>query len=81
MDDGYKRNDCDAFRFNTDSFGRSEQQMLREVLEKNFGIDSTLHKKGKWWNIYIPQKSSKRFVELVQPYVIPSLGYKIALAP
>ena len=81
MDDGYKRNDCNAFRLNTDSFGKSEQQMLREVLEKNFGIDSTLHKKGKWWNIYIPRKSSKRFVELVQPYVIPSLRYKIALAP
>jgi LAGLIDADG DNA endonuclease family len=81
MDDGYKRNDCNALRLSTDSFQQSEQQILCEVLKKNFGIDSTLHKKSRWWNIYIPQKSSKRFVELVKPYIIPSLQYKIALAP
>jgi hypothetical protein len=81
MDDGYKRNDCNAFRLNTDSFLKQEQLQLIEVLKKNFNIESTLHKKGKHWNIYIPQRSSKRFVEIVKPYIIPSLEYKIAIAP
>jgi len=81
MDDGYKRNDCNAFRLSTESFQKSEQQKLCEVLKQNFDIESTLHKKGRWWNIYIPCKSSKRFVEIVRPYIIPSLMYKIALAP
>ena len=81
MDDGYKRNDCNAFRFSTESFGKSEQRNLCQVLKTNFNIDSTIHKKGRWWNIYIPQKSSRRFVELVKPYIIPSLKYKITLAP
>ncbi len=81
MDDGYKRNDCNAFRLNTDSFSKIEQRILIRVLKTNFDIDSVLHKKGKYWNVYIPQKSSKKFVEIVEPYIIPDLKYKIALAP
>ena len=81
MDDGYKRNDCNAFRINTDSFKKSEQNVLCQVLKDNFGIGSSVHKKGKYWNIYIPQSSSKKFVEIVKPDIIPSMKYKIALAP
>lgn len=81
MDDGYKRNDCNAFRINTDSFKESEQNVLCQILKNNFGIDSSIHRKGKYWNIYIPQSSSKKFVEIVKPYIIPSMKYKIALAP
>jgi len=81
MDDGYKRNDCNAFRLNTDAFSFAEQQLLQSALDKNFGIQSKLHKKGKYWNIYIPETSVFQFVELVREYIIPSMKYKIALAP
>jgi hypothetical protein len=81
MDDGYKRNDCNAFRFNTDMFERKELRYLCDALFHNFGIECTLHKKGKYWNIYIPQKSAHKFVDIVRPYIIPSMLYKITLAP
>lgn len=81
MDDGYKRNDCNAFRLNTDGFEESDQQLLCETLEKNFGLISNLHKKGATWNIYLPQHSAKKFVEIVGSFIVPSLRYKIALAP
>ncbi len=81
MDDGYKRNDCNAIRLNTDAFSGSDQRRLPLMLEKNFGIKSALHRKGKYWNIYIPQGFAKKFVELVRPYIVPTLKYKIALAP
>jgi len=81
MDDGYKRNDCNALRISTDAFSLGEQKVLQDVLKKNFNIMATLHKKGKWWNLYIPQKEAYKFVELVFPYIIPSLKYKIALTP
>ena len=81
MDDGYKRNDCNALRLNTDSFSRSEQDFLRNALEKNFGIKTKVHKKGGYWNIYIPEKESKKFVDLVKPYIHNTLNYKIALTP
>ena len=81
MDDGYKRNDCNALRLNTDSFSDKEQKQLQAVLEKNFGIITTIHKKGKYWNLYIPRTSAYKFAQIVRPYIIPSILYKIALAP
>lgn len=81
MDDGYKRNDCNALRISTDAFSLSEQKVLQNLLKENFNIIVTLHRKGKWWNLYIPQKEAYKFVELIFPYIIPSLKYKIALTP
>lgn len=81
MDDGYKRNDCNAFRLNTDAFSFAEQRLLQSVLENNFGIQTKLHRKGKYWNIYISETSAFTFVDLVREYIIPSMRYKIALAP
>ncbi len=79
MDDGYKRNDCNAFRLGTDSFTPKEQILLQKVLLKNFGIETKTHKKGKYWNIYIPERESKKFVKIVKPYIIPKFIYKITL--
>jgi hypothetical protein len=81
MDDGYKRNDCNALRLNTDAFAESGQKLLQNILEKRFGVAVNLHRKGKWWNIYIPQSEAKKFTKLVSPYILPALRYKIALAP
>lgn len=81
MDDGYKRNDCNAFRLGTDSFTKEEQILLQEVILKNFGIETKVHKKGKYWNIYIPERESKKFVKIVKPYIIPKFKYKITLTP
>jgi len=79
MDDGYKRNDCNAFRLSTDNFVKAEQENLRKCLKENFKIKSCLHRKGKTWNIYIPQSEIKNFYKIITPYVIPSLKYKIIL--
>jgi hypothetical protein len=81
MDDGYKRNDCNAIRLNTDSFTLEEQYLLQDALKVNFSIESTVHRKGKYLNLYIPGASARRLVELVRPYIIPSMIYKITLAP
>ena len=81
MDDGYKRNDCNAIRLSTDAFSKPDHLRLRAMLKKNFGIVSALHRKGKYWNIYIPQHAVEKFTEIVEPYIVPGLKYKIALAP
>lgn len=81
MDDGYKRNDCNALRINTDSFNLKEQKLLLNCLETNFAINARLHRKGKYWNIYIPSLETKKFCEIVKPYVIPEINYKISLTP
>lgn len=81
MDDGYKRNDCNAFRMSTDAFSKAEQVRLQKTLTQHFRITSALHRKGKWWNLYIPENATKRFHQIVSPYILPSLRYKVALAP
>lgn len=81
MDDGYKRNNCNAFRLGTDSFSLEEQKLLQKVLLKNFSIETKIHKKGNYWNIYIPERESKKFVAMVKRYIIPEFTYKITLTP
>ena len=81
MDDGYKRNDCNALRINTDSFNVDEQKILQKCLVKNFGIKTKLHRKGKYWNIYIPNPETKKFCKIIEPFVIAELKYKISLTP
>lgn len=81
MDDSYKRNDCNAFRINTDSFSLLEQNLLQQCLQTNFGIKTKIHKKGKYWNIYIPNCHAEKFVDLIKPYIIPQMQYKISLSP
>lgn len=81
MDDGYKRNDCNALRISSDSFSRKDQLRLVKCLENRFYVKSKLHKKGKNRNIYIPEKYARAFCELVGSYIIPSMRYKINLTP
>lgn len=81
MDDGYKRSDCNALRINTDCFKLEEQERLKKCLKKNFDINVRLHRKGKDWNIYIPNKESKKFCQIVKSHFHPSLRYKISLTP
>lgn len=81
MDDGYKRNDCKALRLNTDCFSLKEQEILRSLLIKNFKVQSALHRKGKTWNIYIPSREVDKFCRILTPYILPSMRYKLPLAP
>jgi hypothetical protein len=77
MDDGYKRNDCAAIRLNTDAFNHEEQQLLVKCLRQNFRINSQVHKKGKWYNIYVPKGEASKFCVLVEPYILPSFRHKL----
>lgn len=77
MDDGYKRNDCDALRLSTDCFSREEQEILQDCLFNNFGVYSTLHRKGAAWNIYIPASEMNKVRAMLDPYIIPTMRYKL----
>ena len=81
MDDGYKRNDCNALRINTDCFNFEEQKLLQQCLKRNFGVKTKLHRKGKFWNIYVPNSEVKNFCKIIKSYIIPEMRYKISLTP
>jgi len=81
MDDGGRRNDCYGLFLNTLSFSKKEHRLLQECLHKNFSLESKLHWISDGYRIYIPSASAKRFCEIVYPYIIPSMRYKLSYNP
>jgi len=57
-----------------------EGSILIKMLKDNFGIESTFQnhniEKG-YHNIYITAESRARFLEIIIPYIIPSMRYKL----
>lgn len=76
MDDGYKRNDCNALRLNTQGCTFHEQKIIQQSLAK-LSIASTIQKHKTHFVIYIPSGAMNRLRILVQPFLIPSMKYKL----
>ena len=81
MDDGSSyanKNGSVEVRFATNSFGKDEQELLRDKL-LSFGIETTLHKThgGTGLNIAVRQKSVNKFMDLVEPYIVDCMRYKV----
>src|SRR3989338_1134096 len=77
MDDGYRRNDCNALRLNTQGYAFAEQRIVQRALAE-FSLDATTQKHLSQFVVYIPSRSMDRLRALVRPYMIPSMGYKLA---
>ena len=67
--------------FNTSCFSADEQVVLTGVLLDSFGVVSSIHKHGKGFQLYIKAESFSRFSELISPYLIASLRYKLPVDP
>jgi recombination protein RecA len=82
MDDGHKRKDCRGLRLSTQSFTKSENELLIEHLGNIFNVDATLHKvKEGSYCLYIPAVESSHFISLVEKHIVKSMKYKIGVTP
>jgi len=77
MDDGYRRNDCNALRINTQAYTFEEHLLIASSLRR-LGIKSTIHRQSSYLVTYIPSHSMDILRSTVRPYIIPSMEYKIA---
>lgn len=78
MDDGKRRPDCRGIYLDTICFSMKEQKLLIRCLHKNFGVGGCrLHWNGEGYHIYIPYPASMQFREIIAPYIIPSMIYKL----
>lgn len=59
-------------------FSSTEHILLKECLERNFKLIVNIHKNGQF---YIPASSYECFYELVNPYIVPSMRYKLPVTP
>ena len=76
MDDGYRRNDCNAARLNTQSYSAQEHEIIQQALLA-LGIQSTIHKQSKHLVTYIPSHSMNRLRQLLKGIILPEMEYKI----
>ena len=79
MDDGARSRS--ALYLNTQQFSLSEQVFLMELLLSTFGIKSALNRDKQYTRIRITTDSSVHMRKLIEPYVIPSLKYKLINDP
>ncbi len=75
MDDGY--NSLNGLYLCTESFSKLENELLIEVLKNKFNLECGLHKHTNGFRIYIWGSSKQNLVDLVKPYFLPSLYYKL----
>jgi len=58
----------------TCSFEREELELFKEFLHRKYGLETTVTKSNR---IYIKASSSNNFMNLIRPYIIESMQYKL----
>ena len=77
MDDGsMKSSESKGVLFNTHAFRNNEIERLISVLDR-FGLVAREREQPDGVQIYVSGRSYERFVELVDPYVIEAMRYKV----
>lgn len=65
----------------TDNFTLAEVLTMIDVLQSKYGLMCTIHNKNVakgYYRIYVSGKSLPRLREIVQPYTVASMMYKIS---
>ena len=76
MDDG--SNTKESFTLNTHGFERKDQERIVNFLRKTFQINATIVKDRTKFKIRIGKYDFQKFLDIVEPFIIPSMIYKIA---
>lgn len=81
MDDGsMKSSQSKGVLFNTQAFDKSDVERLANAMQTNFGLQCTLRRQSEGWQIYVSGDSFETLVELIEPFVIDEMRYKMPLA-
>lgn len=80
MDDGsIKSNHHRALILNTQCFSESDLKKLQQAFLENFGIETVLRKQKEGKQIYILSQSVEKFIEIISPYLLPSMKFKLGM--
>lgn len=77
MDNGTLKSNKKAYYLCTDRFSPLEIKILAEVFLEKYNISLSIHKKGKFQRIYIPESEYQRFKNVIISYIHTSMYYKI----
>lgn len=88
MGDGYYHTHKDTIVFCTDSFSLNEVETLINILNNKFNIKSSPHRRKYYdqnmneiihYRICINRIDTNKFINLVKPYMIPEMYYKLGI--
>ncbi len=78
MDDGsLKSKNHKTYIIHSLGYTKKELEIMQEVLGKKFNIKTRLHRQYGKWRIYITSESRNVFRNLIEPYIVPSMRYKL----
>ena len=76
MDDGHYSSG--AIDISTYSFELSEINQLQDVFSERYGIEFRIHRDGdRGYRMFCNKKQTNTLVNIITPYIIPSMMYKI----
>ena len=78
MDDGSQKSvRHTTYIIHTLGYSKQDLDRVKSVLQEKFGINVGVHRQYDRWRLYIYSDSADTFRKLIDPYVIPSLKYKL----
>ena len=81
MDDGsLKWQQSRAVLLNTQGYDRDDVERLAQVLTQDHALETMLRRQAEGVQIVIAGRSLERFVDLIAPYLLPSMSYKLPRA-
>lgn len=63
----------------TDRYFVEDIELMRRVLKNKFDLNTNLIKRGKFYRIRVLKDSYEKFINIVSPYIVPSMLYKLYL--
>jgi len=83
MDDGGRNSKYGSgMVFDVSSFSENDRATLAQVLNNRFDLATTFHYRSeKNVKLYICARSAQRFCDLIRPFVIPEMLYKLSKSP
>src|SRR5580704_15084844 len=79
MDDGSRKSSqCRGLYLNTQSFTAAEVELLRSVMQRDVGVQTTVRKQRDGLQIYVPAPSAPTLTAFITREVLPSMRYKLS---
>lgn len=79
MDDGTNElGSGRCLKINSQSFTYEEHKFLCDLLRNEFGLKANINKDRTYFRIRFHKESMAKLIEIVKPYILPSLFYKLS---
>lgn len=79
MDDGYYNYNGDNISLYTQGFGLEGNKIIQDWFKNKWNINSKIDSSRGYYYTRLTKKEGFKFTNLIKPYIIPSMEYKIGL--